>query len=176
MTGPSGPPTRALPAAAPPPPSSEPSSSAPAPASFWRQRVPARIGRARTSTVVLGVLFVVLATLYVLVRPDVEYTTVTTETGQTVRVPVSQLGPTTEPAEPATPTTEAPVETGPSAVPTTTDPAEPTTSRDTAPAPTTAEEETEPTGTTRETTSEAPATTEESAPDPETQETTTPTG
>ena len=175
MTGPSGPPTRALPAAAAPPPA-PPSSSAPAPASFWRQRVPARIGRARTSTVVLGVLFVVLAGLYVLVRPDVEYTTITTETGESYRVPVDQIVPATESAQPAAPTTQAPEETGPSAVPTTTDPAETTTSRGTAPAPTTAEEETEPTGTTRATTSEAPATTEEPAPDPDAGETATPTG
>lgn len=173
MTGPSDPPTRALPATAAPEPPPPPSAPAPAPASFWRQRVPARIGRARTSTVVLGVLFVVLAALYVLVRPDVEYTTVTTDTGQTVRVPVSQLGPATEPAAP---TTSAPEESGPSAVPTTTDPAETTTSQGTAPATTTAEEETEPTGTTRATTSEAPATTEESAPDPDAGETATPTG
>ena len=170
MSGPSRKPAPVRPATA----AGSSTTPAPAPVSFWRQRVPSRIGRARTSTVVLGVLFVVLAGLYVLVRPDVEYTTITTETGESYRVPVDQIVPATESAEPAAPTTDAPEETGPSAVPTTTDPAETTTSRGTAP--TTTEEETEPTGTTRATTSEAPATTEESAPDPDAGETATPTG
>jgi hypothetical protein len=79
------------------------------PVRFWRQKVPAHIGRARTSTLVLAMLFVAFFSLYLLVRPPaVEYTTVETTSGQTVRVPVSELEapPSPEPTEPAAPTSE----------------------------------------------------------------------
>jgi hypothetical protein len=81
-------------------------------------RLPARIGRARTSTLVLAGLFVLLFALYFAVRPDpVEYTTVTTTSGQTLRVPASDVIPP--------PTTSAPV---PSSTPVeSTAPATPTT-------------------------------------------------
>jgi hypothetical protein len=82
------------------------------PVRFWRQKVPAHIGRARISTLLLGVLFLALFALYLGVRPAaVEYTTVETTSGQTVRVPVSELSQTPEPTgptEPAAPTSEVP--------------------------------------------------------------------
>lgn len=178
MSTPSGDqPTRVLPSTAEQPPAT---TAAPQPATFWRQRVPAHLGRARTSTVVLAVLFVAFFALYVLVRPAVEYTTVRTESGQTVRVPVSELAPTTgpaEPTEPAAPTTEAPDNTDPGEPTGGTEPEE-TTSQRTPPASTSPDEE-EPTGSTTSpepTTTRAPATTEESAPTPDTEETPTPTG
>ncbi len=96
------------------------------PVRFWRQKVPAHIGRARTSTLVLGVLFLALFGLYLGVRPPaVEYTTVETTSGQTVRVPVSELSPTPEPTEPAEPTSVVPdpgTPTGTTAPPATTAP------------------------------------------------------
>ena len=168
------PPTTAMPAV-----SAESATTAappvPAPAHFWRQKVPAHIGRARTSTLVLAALFVVFATLYLLVRPAVEYTTVETTSGQTVRVPVSELAPTTEPPAPA-PTSE-PTEV-PTEAPTPSPPAEEET---------TGTDEEEPTGTDEEqptdeatttrppATTEAPATTEEPAPSPEPEVTPAPT-
>jgi hypothetical protein len=128
-------------------------------------RLPARIGRARTSTLVLGLLFVLLFGLYVAVRPPVEYTTVTTTSGQTLRVPASDvLPPPTSPvpapestpaetSEPPAPTSDPADTTGAdptastttgrqtstSAVPPTDDEEEPTTSAPAtsrAPAPT----------------------------------------
>ncbi|TWH74737.1 hypothetical protein JD78_03282 [Modestobacter roseus] len=36
----------------------------------WRRRPPARLGRARTSTVVLGVLFVTFFALWLGIRPE----------------------------------------------------------------------------------------------------------
>jgi hypothetical protein len=89
-------------------------------------RLPARIGRARTSTLVLAGLFVLLFALYFAVRPDpVEYTTVTTTSGQTLRVPASDVLPPPTTSVPAPPST--PVETTAPATPTT-DTTPPTTS------------------------------------------------
>jgi cytoskeletal protein RodZ len=75
----------------------------------WRHRLPARIGRARTSTVVIGCLFVLLYALHVAVKPDpVQYTTVKdANTGAVITVPASLV-----PSAPSTPaptsSTEAP--------------------------------------------------------------------
>jgi hypothetical protein len=88
-------------------------------------RLPARIGRARTSTLVLAGLFILLFALYVAVRPDQEYTTVTTTTGQTLRVPASDVIPPPTTSVPAPSST--PVETTAPATPTT-DTTTPTTS------------------------------------------------
>ena len=170
-------PTRVLRSTAQQPP---PTIGAPAPpAHFWRQRVPAHIGRARTSTLVLGLLFVVFATLYVVVRPaPVEYTTVETTSGQRVRVPVTELGPTTEPPAPAPPTSEAPTTPPETSAP---ESPEETTAPSSTPTVTENEETGEPTssrapGTTRTTDADrAPATSgTDSAPEPE--EPTGPTG
>jgi hypothetical protein len=96
-------------------------------------RLPARIGPARTSTLVLGFLFVLLFALYVAVRPDpVEYTTVTTTSGQTLRVPASDVLPpptTPVPAPESTPveTSAPPASTSVPADTTGTDTTSPTT-------------------------------------------------
>ena len=88
----------------------------------WHRRIPARIGRARSSTVVIGALFVVLGGLN-LVLPTDPYVTVPTDYGD-VRVRSSQLTRTPTP----TPTSQVP--TGPATddAPDTTAPAPPTTS------------------------------------------------
>ena len=97
-------PTRVLPATAEQPAAT---TQAPPAARFWRQRLPGRIGRARTSTVVLAVLFLACSALYLGVRPD--YVTVTTVDGATVRVDRSQLSTPSAPTEPAgPPATDAP--------------------------------------------------------------------
>jgi len=86
------------------------------PRARWRfANVPSRLGRARTSTVVLAVLFVAVFVLWVYVRPE----TVATPAGTTgdVNAPVAPVStssvPTTTSEAPATtdPTTTAPSET-----------------------------------------------------------------
>ncbi|WP_222264696.1 hypothetical protein [Modestobacter marinus] len=128
-------------------------------------KLPARIGRARTSTLVLGSLFLLLFALYVAVRPDpVEYTTVTTTTGQTLRVPASDVLP--PPTSPVPAPESTPAETADPEAPTS-DPADTTDADPTAPATTgrqtstsapPTDDEEEPT-TSAPTTSRAPATT-----------------
>src|SRR3954447_8603438 len=80
---------------------------------IWQRKVPARIGRARTSTVVISCLWLLLFALNVSLPQDT-YTTVTTDTGQTVRVRSSDLSgvpaPTTT-APPATSDVPAPSST-----------------------------------------------------------------
>jgi hypothetical protein len=180
-------PTQVLPSTAEQPAAT---TQAPAPAAFWRQRVPAHIGRARTSTVVLSVLFLAFFALYLLVRPAVEYTTVRTESGQMVRVPVADLAPTPEPtesSEPTAPTTEVPTTGTPTTeAPATTEPDEPTptsvprttTAPRSTPSSTPGQDEEGTTGepTAGTTTTRAPATTEEPAAVPDPGETSAPTG
>ncbi len=114
-------------------------------------RLPARIGRARTSTLVLGSLFLLLFALYVTVRPDpVEYTTVTTTSGQTLRVPASDVLP--PPTSPVPAPESTPAET--------TDPAAPTSD----PADTTGADPTAPATTGRQTTTSTPTTGDEDEP------------
>lgn len=115
-------------------------------AGVW-SHVPARIGRARTSTAIITSLFVLLFAVRAAVGAEpVEYTTITdANTGQSVRVPSSLV-----PSAPTTatlPTTAAPT--------TTRTPA--TTSR--APQSSADEEETTPASTSRAPSSSAPATT-----------------
>ncbi|MGY1630841.1 hypothetical protein ACI784_03900 [Geodermatophilus sp. SYSU D01186] len=129
---------------------------------FWAA-VPHHLGRARTSTVVLTILFLAVGTLYLYVRPPV------TGVG-TVQQPVSdtQPAPAQEPARPAepAPAPETPEPTGTTA-PT------PTTSRSTAPT-TTAPRETDSTtpptttggGETAESTPGEPTTTRAPASEP----------
>ena len=94
---------------------SEPTGEQPAEPRRWWSMVPRHLGRARTSTVVIGLLFVALFALYLNVRPDPEAAAGTSGGGAGVTEPAPTTGGTT--------TTPAP---------------EPTT----APAPTTAEEPT----------------------------------
>ena len=106
--------------------------------SVWR-RIPDHLGRARTSTVVLVVLFLAIGTLYLNIRPE---TTGTATTGTGNEAPVQTTTPV-----PATTTTPAPETTEESRVPTeetpTTDlPTDTTTPEGTTssvPSPTTAE-------------------------------------
>jgi hypothetical protein len=81
-------------------------------ARLWEHRLPARIGRARTSTVVIGCLWVLFFALHGVVAPDpVEYTTVTdANTGAEIRVPASLV--------PSAPSTTAPATTPPAESPT----------------------------------------------------------
>jgi len=124
--------------------------------STWHSRIPARIGRARTSTVVIGALFVLLGGLNTLLPVrDTGTTPVTLENGLTVQVPNSAL-----PSEART-TTTPPDPTGADptdGVPATTS-AQPTGTG--APSPTPDDEEpgttTAPTSTPRGTSSTAPA-------------------
>jgi cytoskeletal protein RodZ len=129
----------------------EPSVSTAPAHSRWRA-IPTHLGRARTSTLVLSVLFVAIGGLYLNVRPE---TVATTPAGGGSSV-----------QQPATTTTVAPTTTAP----TTTEPTEPTSEEPTSEEPTT----TETTGprSPSETTTRSPTTTELSEP---TLTTTTPT-
>jgi hypothetical protein len=109
----------------------------------WWSAVPHHLGRARTSTVVLALLFVGLYTLYLYVRPPDVPTAPATD-GTTVQTPARSDTPliptgTAEPTTaPATTTPPSPT----SAVPTPSTPGEATPSAGTtARAPTTAGEE-----------------------------------
>ncbi len=79
--------------------------SPPAPSRWW-SAVPHHLGRARTSTVVLALLFVGLYTLYLYVRPP-DTTTVVPVTETTVETPSPADVPLV-PTETPEPTTEAP--------------------------------------------------------------------
>jgi hypothetical protein len=116
----------------------------------WQRKLPQRIGRARTSTVIIGCLFVLLGGLN-FVLPEDPYVDVPLPDGSSVRVRSSQYTPA--PAAPTTTTAPAPT----SRVPSTTTSA-PTSTRATTTAP---EEDEEETGTTT-----APATTPRSTTTP----------
>ena len=66
-------------------------------------RIPHHLGRARTSTVVLGVLFLAIFTLYLNIRPETTGTA-TDETGTTA--PAEAPAPTSESATPTSPAPE----------------------------------------------------------------------
>jgi hypothetical protein len=109
----------------------------------WWSAVPHHLGRARTSTVVLAILFLAIGTLYLYVRPESTGSTSVDPTGGT-SVPAPETSQPPSPTEPATPTeTTEPTETG-----------EPTTEPDT-------------TTTAPSRTPSAPATTSEEAPEEE---------
>jgi hypothetical protein len=81
--------------------------------SWWHwDALPHHLGRARTSTVILAVLFLAVFTLYLYVRPDVTPTDTTPAGGSSdVQVPDNPLVPTAptttpEPTEEPAPTTE----------------------------------------------------------------------
>ena len=76
----------------------------------WWSAIPTHLGRARTSTVVIGLLFLTLFGLYLNVRPDPEGTE-TTGGDTAVTEPATTTGGTTPPATTTPPgptTTEAP--------------------------------------------------------------------
>jgi hypothetical protein len=95
-----GEPTRRLPAQP-----SVSTASASAPRRWW-SAVPHHLGRARTSTVVLALLFVGLYTLYLYVRPP-DAPTPAPASGTTVETPAPSDVPLV-PTEAPEPTTEAP--------------------------------------------------------------------
>ena len=144
----------------------------------WHHRIPARIGRARSSTVIIGALFVLLGGLnVVLPQRDSGTTPVVLPSGRTIDVPNYAIPsdalptPTTQGTTPAEPGSSAPASpTGTSAPSTgedeqTTSPAPRTTT--TAPTPSA----TPSPSSTRTTTSSAPSTSAEpSAPAEETAE------
>jgi hypothetical protein len=81
--------------------------------SWWHwKRLPHHLGRARTSTVILSVLFLAIFTLYLNVRPDPETTGTTPAGGSSdVQTPTNPVVPTEptpepEPTEEPSPTTE----------------------------------------------------------------------
>jgi hypothetical protein len=92
---------------------------------IWQRRVPARIGRARSSTVLIGCLFVLLYALNAgLPQADGGTTDVVLPSGRTVTVPNSALPSdarptTTAPTVPTTTTDQAPPAT-PTSTPTST--------------------------------------------------------
>ncbi|RZU33608.1 hypothetical protein [Blastococcus saxobsidens] len=93
------------------------------PAHRWWSNVPRHLGRARTSTVVLGVLFVAIFALWLNVRPPTDGSERPPSDPGNVEAPVVPgLPEETDPAptEPAEPTTTAPRTT--SSEPTTTPP------------------------------------------------------
>ena len=106
----------------------------------WRlSRIPSHLGRARTSTVVLGALFLAIGTLYLNIRPETPAPAATTSgTGTVQTVPTTTAPATTTSAVP-TSTTSAPETTS---APTTD--AEPTDTATDEPTETTAPEETTP--------------------------------
>jgi hypothetical protein len=107
-------------------------STAPPPSSRvrrWWSSIPSHLGPARTSTVVLAVLFLALGSLYLTVRPDPAATT-STPVRTTATTPAAPSAPpattaptTTTPTEPVPTTTEEDTPS-PTEEPTTTDPTE----------------------------------------------------
>jgi len=71
-----------------------------APAGSGWSRIPDHLGRARTSTVVLSVLFLAIGTLYLNIRPD---TTGTATTGTSNEVPAQVTDPVPVPTTTTTP-------------------------------------------------------------------------
>ncbi|WP_236833564.1 hypothetical protein, partial [Blastococcus sp. MG754427] len=90
-------------------PGSPADSASPAPRHGWWAAIPRRLGRARTSTVVLAVLFVAVFALWLNVKPPAPGAT-----------PPAEDTAVTEPTAPTGPTETGPTETGP------TEPGEPT--------------------------------------------------
>ena len=97
------------------------------PRSRWGA-IPHHLGRARTSTVVLSLLFLGIGTLWLNIRPDPENPAPASGGGTVVDQPA-----TTDPAVPTTPTPTTETVPTPSDVPTTTSEVTTTTSETTAP-------------------------------------------
>jgi hypothetical protein len=104
--------------------------------SRWRvSKLPSHLGRARTSTLVLAVLFLAIGTLYLNIRPETPGTTTTSDTGTVQPAPITTAPAPETTLEPST--TSAPQTTS---APTTS--AEPTTTPTDEPTDTTTPEET----------------------------------
>jgi len=116
-------------------------STDPQPGPWHISRIPSHLGRARTSTLVLGFLFLAIGALWLNIRPEEPspLTTPASNTG-TEQQPIPVVPTTTAPETTAEPTTEAPE---PTTAPTTSD--EPTATR--SPTGTTTAEPTGTTGT-----------------------------
>jgi hypothetical protein len=132
--------------------------TAPAPSRIqrWWASVPSHVGPARTSTVVLAVLFLALGSLYLTVRPEpvpVVAVQTTTPAGTTARttVPATSAPTTTTTSETSAPTTST--TTAPTSEPTPESPSETATTE----TPTDTVEPTTEVPTTEPTTTEPPA-------------------
>ena len=78
-------------------------STAPERSRWHVSRIPGHLGRARTSTVVLVLLFLAIGALYLNIRPE---TTGTVTTGTGNQAPVSTTAPAREPTATTTPAPE----------------------------------------------------------------------
>jgi hypothetical protein len=85
----------------------------------WWSSVPHHLGRARTSTAVLVVLFLAIGTLYLYVRPETTASGIPVDPANQTSVPVTEAPTPAEPTRTTTPTetsepteTEAPTDTG----------------------------------------------------------------
>ncbi len=107
MTGPEQPPAPSVSTA----PAEGASSGTASPrAPLARRRLPAHIGPARTSTVLLAIAFVAIGVLYMFVKPPAEARTPGAGT-ESPAITAPPVVPTTAaPAEPAAPTTEQPTQ------------------------------------------------------------------
>ena len=103
-------------------PTPEPTATPQVARSPWHiSRIPGHLGRARTSTVVLAVLFVAIFALYLYVKPEnpatatggTEVPASTTAPARTTAPPATTPEQTTE-QQPTTTSTEAPTTTAPS--------------------------------------------------------------
>jgi hypothetical protein len=103
----------------------------------WRlSRIPSHVGRARTSTLVLSVLFLAIGALYLQIRPEVVETPTPVSDTDTVQPAPTTTAPTRTPtSEPTTTASGTPTESAPTTT------AEPTpTSTEESPGTTTPEE------------------------------------
>ena len=131
-------------------------STAPPPAQprRWWSAIPRHLGRARTSTLVLGLLFLAIGALYLNVRPDPEGTTIVVDTGVTTPAPTTDGSPTTTPPATTTPaptTTTEPTTTEESTSPVPTETSLPGETTETVPPPATETTSVPPVPTTRPT-------------------------
>jgi hypothetical protein len=110
-------------------PAVEPSvSTAPAPGRprGWWSAIPRHLGRARTSTVIIALLFLAIGTLYLYVKPDPVAATQTGDTGVVTEPAPTTGGPTTTPPPSSTQPAPAPTtKVDPTTVPSTTTEAPP---------------------------------------------------
>jgi hypothetical protein len=119
-------------------PGSPADSASPLPRHGWWAAIPRRLGRARTSTVVLAVLFVAVFALWLNVKPPApgapapEETAVTEPTQPTGTTEPTQTEPSEPTEEPAT-TTQQPEPTTRPTSPTPTEPSAPSPTTTTAP-------------------------------------------
>ncbi|TQN40943.1 hypothetical protein FHU33_0295 [Blastococcus colisei] len=115
------------------------------PRSPWHpSRIPSHLGRARTSTVVLSLLFLAIGTLWLQIRPDPDRPSTAgtgTEQPAVETTPAPETTPPEETTDPAPSTAPTP-STGPTSTPTRTPTGTPTGTPDGTPDGTTTPEET----------------------------------